>query len=203
MVSVRDPNNVGWDAGTALGTYNGYDNANRLIKRIDTQEQAEPKHRSTAYDANNNATGETDAKNNATSFAFDARDRKISMTDRLTGVTTWTYDPNGNVLTLTDPDNQAGDKPTAWTYDLRNQKLTEAYPDSFDHAERQQNVFLRRDRAAQRRDRAGRQHRRVHVRRGRPPVRAAVYVHRRHGRHRLVRLRQRLAHDLGQQRTVQ
>ena len=37
LVSVRDPNGVGWDAGATIGTYTGYNGLNRLTNRIDTQ----------------------------------------------------------------------------------------------------------------------------------------------------------------------
>ena len=107
MVSVRDPNSVGWDAGTALGTYNGYDALNRLTDRTDTQSDSTK----TVYDLNGNVVQTFDAKNYvsravSTKMAYDARDRKVSMTDRNGGLTTWGYDPNSNLLTLCDPDNQ-------------------------------------------------------------------------------------------------
>ena len=135
MVSVRDPNSVGWDAGTALGTYNGYDALNRLTDRTDTQGDSTK----TVYDLNGNVVQTFDAKNYvsravSTKMAYDARDRKVSMTDRNGGLTTWGYDPNSNLLTLCDPDNQGASppataKPTVWIYDPRNQKSSEQYPD--------------------------------------------------------------------------
>ena len=136
MVSLRDPNNVGWDAGTALNTYDGYDVRNRLTDRTDTQNDKTK----TVYDQNGNVVQTFDAKNYvsqavSTKFAYDARNRKVSMTDRNGGVTTWGYDPNGNLPALCDPDNQSASppttaKPTVWTYDPRNLKLTESYPDN-------------------------------------------------------------------------
>ena len=141
LVSVRNPNSVGWDASKATaqpisgysGGYDGYDALNRPTNRIDTQGD----RTSTAYDLNGNVIKTVDGNSIAngtsgtifTAFAYDARDRKISKTDRLSGVTSWTYDANGNLLTMTDPDNQAAAKATVWTYDARNQKLTETYPD--------------------------------------------------------------------------
>ena len=112
MVPLRDPNNVGWDAGTALNTYDGYDVRNRLTDRTDTQNDKTK----TVYDQNGNVVQTFDAKNYvsqavSTKLAYDARDRKVSMTDRNGGVTTWGYDPNGNLLTLCDPDNQARVRP--------------------------------------------------------------------------------------------
>lgn len=122
---VRDPNNVGWDAGSALGTFDGYDPLNRLVARIDTQGDKS----ASAFDAHGNVVRTTDAKNQQTSFVFDARDRRASMTDRLGGLTTWKYDENGNLLELCDADNQGPpQKATVWTYDVRNLKVTEAYP---------------------------------------------------------------------------
>jgi YD repeat-containing protein len=124
-LSVRDPNNVGWDAGTALGTFNGYDELNRLTARIDTQGDKNQ----TGYDANGNAKSATDAKNQTAATEFDARDRKVKLTDRIAGVTTWKFDQNSNLLELCDADNQAANKPTVWTYDALNLKVTETYPD--------------------------------------------------------------------------
>jgi RHS repeat-associated protein len=124
MLSVRDPNSVGWDAGTALGTFDGYDVLGRLTARIDTQGDTT----AMGYNADSNVVRATDAKSQNTLFAYDARGRKVSMTDRINGVTTLKHDQNGNMLELCDADNQAANKPTVWTYDARNMKLTEAYP---------------------------------------------------------------------------
>jgi RHS repeat-associated protein len=132
LVSVRDPNGVGWNAGTSTTDYSGYDNLNRLTVRCDTYNDKTK----TYYDINNNVVKTVDAKNYSTEdhyslFKYDARDRKYEADDRLDspGVTTWKFDPNGNLLELCDADNQAADKPTAWTYNERNQKVTEEYPD--------------------------------------------------------------------------
>ena len=126
LVSVRDPNGVGWDAGATIGTYTGYDGLNRLTNRIDTQGDTS----ATGYNLNGNVTSTTDAKSHVTSFVFDARDRKLQQTDRLSGITTWAYDGNSNLLTMLDPDNHSAGKTTAWAYNARNQKVSETYPDN-------------------------------------------------------------------------
>lgn len=131
LLSVRDPNGVGWDAASSLNptTYDGYDALNQLVSRTDTQNDKTKKY----YDHSGNVTKMVDAKNYGseiatTQIAYDARNRKIQTTDRQIGVTTWKYDQNSNLLEMCDPDNQTTAKPTIWTYNARNQKLTEAYP---------------------------------------------------------------------------
>jgi RHS repeat-associated protein len=145
MVSVRDPNGVGWDASKATaqpissysGSYEGYDGFDalgRLTNRIDTQGD----RTQTGYDLNGNVTSTVGGNSIVagtsttvlTTLQYDARDRNIQKTDRISGVTTWTYDNNSNLLTMIDPDNQSSSKATVWTYNARNQKITETYPDS-------------------------------------------------------------------------
>ena len=120
-VSVRDPNEVGWDAGTALGTFDGYDARNRLTDRIDTNGDTS----SSVYDKNNNVVLTTDAKSQNVVCSFDARDRKYSCVDRVSSDTRLRYDQNSNLTILKDGEDQQ----TEYMYDERNLKVFSQFPD--------------------------------------------------------------------------
>ena len=120
-VSVLDPNEVGWDAGTALGTFDGYDARNRLTDRIDTNGDTS----SSVYDKNNNVTLTTDAKSQNVVCRFDARDRKYSCVDRVSSDTRLRYDQNSNLTIQKDGEDQQ----TEYMYDERNLKVLSQFPD--------------------------------------------------------------------------
>ena len=120
-VSVLDPNEVGWDAGTALGTFDGYDARGRLTDRIDTNGDTS----SSVYDKNNNVVLTTDAKSQTDTCSFDARDRKYSCIDRVLSDTRLRYDQNSNLTILKDGEDQQ----TEYMYDERNLKVLSQFPD--------------------------------------------------------------------------
>ena len=120
-VSVLDPNEVGWDAGTALGTFDGYDARNRLTDRIDTNGDTS----SSVYDKNNNVVLTTDAKSQTDTCRFDARDRKYSCIDRVLSDTRLRYDQNSNLTMQKDGEDQQ----TEYMYDERNLKVLSQFPD--------------------------------------------------------------------------
>ena len=121
VVSVLDPNEVGWDAGTALGTFDGYDARNRLTDRIDTNGDTS----SSVYDKNNNVVLMTDAKGQTDTCSFDARDRKYSCIDRVLSDTRLRYDQNSNLTIEKDGEDQQ----TEYMYDERNLKVLSQFPD--------------------------------------------------------------------------
>jgi YD repeat-containing protein len=131
LLSVLDPNNVGWYASTATSlppsSLDGYDALNRLTRKIDTASQAT----SYTYDLNGNRLTLTDASGNVTTWTYDARDRastesinvptSVSSTNHLSRV--FEYDGLGNTVVRGGRDGLA----RAFGYNAVNQLETEGW----------------------------------------------------------------------------
>ena len=115
-LSFRDPANVGEDCT--------YDALNREVTCADTQELAEGRFRTTAYDLAGNVTARTDAELNSETFVYDPRGRQVSHTDRINATTTFAYDSGGNLTSITDAEGGL----TSYTYDPRNLQVLTVYP---------------------------------------------------------------------------
>lgn len=98
----------------------GYDNVGRRTSLVDPDGNASSgvpaEHTwTTAYDANDRVTGETDPLAHATSYAYDGAGNNTTLTDKNGNVTTYTYDAAGRLATVKQKPDPTGQPSLVYT----------------------------------------------------------------------------------------